>query len=103
MDHGLNAGSMLSTLMKAASLGYGIAVLNPNANSYINASGKKCSILTSGSPSEHVITCWDDVIYPETSAEHIYLLGYGNGGSLAKEVRMQRLQPYKLLYGSLLC
>jgi len=91
MDNGLNSGSMLPTLLKAASLGYGIAVLNPNTNSYVNEDGKKCSILTSSSPSEHVLTCWDDIIYPQTSAEDIYLLGYGNGGSLAKEILLRQL------------
>ncbi|GMI26863.1 hypothetical protein TeGR_g2543, partial [Tetraparma gracilis] len=75
MDNGLNAGSMLPTLLKAASLGYGIAVLNPNSNSYINEAGEKKSILTSSSPVEHVITCWDEIIYPQTSASDIYLLG----------------------------
>ncbi|GMH86655.1 hypothetical protein TrVE_jg10699 [Triparma verrucosa] len=91
MDNGLNAGSMLPTLLKAASLGYGIAVLNPNANSYVNEDGKKCSILTSSTPTEHVITCWDDIIYPQTSAEHIFLLGYGNGGSLAKDILLRQM------------
>ncbi len=91
MDHGLNVGSMLPTLMKAASLGYGIAVLNPNSNSYIDDEGNKRTILTSSSPTEHVITCWDDIIYPQTSAQHIYLLGYGNGGSLAKDILLRQL------------
>ncbi|GMI21854.1 hypothetical protein TrCOL_g53 [Triparma columacea] len=91
MDNGLNAGSMLPTLHKAASLGFGVAVLNPNANSYVNEDGKKCSILTSSNPTEHVLTCWDDIIYPQTSAEHIYLFGYGNGGTLAKDILLRQM------------
>jgi len=101
IDHGLNAGSMLPTLLKAASKGYGIAVLNPNANSYVKESnkegnkggghGQKTGISSSASPAEHVITCWDEIIYPQTSASHIYLLGYGNGGSLAKDILLRQL------------
>jgi len=91
IDNGLNAGSMLPTLLKAASKGYGIAVLNPNANSYIDAEGNKANIHSSANPTDHVITCWDEIIYPQTSAEHIYLLGYGNGGSLAKDILLRQL------------
>ena len=91
LDNGLNAGSMLPTLHKAASKGFGVAVLNPNANSYKDEDGRKYSVLTSSNPTEHVLTCWDDIIYPLTSAEHIYLLGYGNGGTLAKDILLRQM------------
>lgn len=104
---------MLEYIQRAIEQDYGVVVLNPNANtvtvpqpaqasdtsgaSSSSPSGpgapatKKVFIQDSASPEDHVLGVWENMVTGTTAAQHIFLLAYGNGGHLAKDVVLRQM------------
>jgi len=103
-SHGLKSGSMLEYLQHAIDAGYAVMVLNPNSNSVTlpgepgsasgGGGGRKVFIQDSSSPEEHTMGVWDNLVAQSAAAE-IYLLAYGNGAVLAKDVLIRQLARSK--------
>jgi len=115
---------MLSCLEQALAGGYGVIVLNPNANSVtltaeqaaaadaalaagaadaaasaaattVDASApgrpRKVAIEDSRSPEEHALGVWQNLVVDGAYGGEVYLLSFGNGCSLAKDVVLRNL------------
>ncbi|CAK4081060.1 unnamed protein product [Aphanomyces euteiches] len=94
---GVNVGSMLPYFQKAIDKGYGVVVLNPNANTVLQPDNTKMPIPGSSTPEEHVHHVWENYIYP-SAAHQIHFLAYGYGGVLVTNLLfnpriMANLQP----------
>lgn len=96
---------MLEYLRFAMDSGYGVMVLNPNCNSVTlpatsnggegggaAAAGgaRKIQIPDSSSPEEHTLGVWDNLV-AASAAREVYLLAYGNGSTLAKDIMLRQL------------
>ena len=106
LEQGLSKGSMLPYVDRALSLGYGVIILRPNANSVIineqppevTTTGKqipskeiKLLIPGSESPEIHALCVWENVVTKNEVAREIILLGYGNGAILCKELLLRQV------------
>ena len=104
LKKGLQTGSMLKAVEKAISEGYGVAILNPNANSVCfsvfnfvcnyaiwdpkvapTRGQKRIPIANSASPEEHVLFVWETFI-ATSNVSAIYMFTTGNGSSLAVDL-----------------
>lgn len=94
LSEGLRKGSMIPILEMAEEKGYGVIILNPNMNSITiseeDGPSQKIQIPESSSPEEHAYTVYEDYIAP-TKAKSLYIIGYGNGAILAKEMVQRQL------------
>lgn len=94
LSEGLRKGSMIPILEMAEEKGYGVIILNPNTNSITiseeDGPSQKTAIPESSSPEEHTHTVYEDYIAP-TKARSLYIVGYGNGAILAKEMVQRQL------------
>lgn len=95
LDEGLSKGSMLPYVERAIAAGWSVMILRPNANSVTinNADGSntKMPILGSESPEAHILFVWENIISKAENIRSIALLGYGNGGSLCKDLFVRQM------------
>jgi hypothetical protein len=90
-DEGLSYGTWLPYIEKAIQEGYSVLVLRPNTNCIIK--DKKIAIPGSESPEKHVLTVWEKVVSQNKEEDlQIFLLSYGNGASLCKELFIKEMK-----------
>lgn len=93
VDEGLLKGSMLPFFHQAMEANMGIIVLNPNVNNFQltdkDGNASRVPIPYNETPEKHVLYVYDRII-SRTTARNIVMLGYGNGGALAKSLLQLR-------------
>ena len=93
VDEGLLKGSMLPFFHQAMEANMGIIVLNPNVNSFQKSDKEgnayRTPIPFNETPEKHVLYVYDRII-SRTTARNIVMIGYGNGGILAKSLLQLR-------------
>jgi len=97
-DQGISKGTWLPYIERATAAGYAVLILRPNTNSISKdvIGGKPSKILIKGSesPEIHVLNVWENIIPRAENANHIALLGYGNGASLCMELYLREMVNY---------
>lgn len=101
LTEGLSRGSMLPYIERAVSDGYAVLILRPNTNSVADEVDrltglalKKRAIVGSESPEVHVLYVMENIV-SHAEANHIALLGYGNGASLCKDILLREIVRIK--------
>lgn len=84
---------MIPFFHKAMQSDMGIIVLNPNVTSYNQVNKEGQTVVTPipliETPEKHVLYCWDRII-SRTTAKHIVIMAYGQGGVYAKMLIQER-------------
>ncbi|KAJ4459512.1 putative UPF0528 protein [Paratrimastix pyriformis] len=87
----LETGSILPYLRKAAELGWGVVVFNPNLNAGVAPGGERVPIEGSSQPEEHTATVWDRVVKSRCAqARDMVIVAHSYGGICSVSLLQQR-------------
>jgi len=100
LDQGLSKGTLFPYIDRALAAGYAVLILRPNTGFIqVEAPGgsgvKKVPIVGSESPEIHTLNVWENIVPKNERVKHIALLGFGNGGSLCREILVQQMVASK--------
>jgi serum/glucocorticoid-regulated kinase 2 len=90
IDKGISKGSMLPYIKRAKKDGYGVIVFQANHNTY-TVNGTKKAIMGSETPDLHTLTVYEYVVQRAMKLKSIFLLSYGNGSSLGKDIVLKEM------------
>lgn len=96
IDQGLSKGSMIPYIARAVQEGYAVLILRPNTNSVpvTDEQGhvvSKQPIVGSESPEIHALYVVENILPHAESVSQIFMLGYGNGASLCKDILLRQM------------
>ncbi|CAH0481949.1 unnamed protein product [Peronospora belbahrii] len=77
IQEGLELGSMLPVMRRAATCNFAVAVLNPSTNN-VTIGNETFPIRGNSSPDEHILYVWDNII-SRAQARNVYVLAYSFG------------------------
>lgn len=88
IQEGLELGSMLPVMRRAATCNFGVAVINPTTNN-VTIENDTFPIRGSASSDEHMLYVWDHII-ARAKARNVYILAYSFGAKSVLTLIQQR-------------